>query len=486
MSGIFGAFVQKDCAPEEDCIKTVYYGTDYHSHLGTEIGGLAFFDDREILYDIKSISLHPFRPQLFNFKERVKKSLKTRMGIGVISDYEPQPKYINSRLGEYAIVHVGKINNLEHLVEEAHKKDVHFSEISGGKVNPTEVVASLVNQGKDFIDGIEIMQNSIEGSSSLMLLTKEGIYVARDKYGRTSLTIAKRKDGSTAVASETCSFPNLGFGAEGYHYLGPGEIGIITEEGYRQMKKPEDKMQICTFLYIYYGFPASYYEGINVETTRNKFGEVLARKDKEAGLKLDFVAGIPDSGTGSAIGYMNEIGLPYRRPYVKYSATWPRSFMPREQEDREFVAKMKLIPIIDLIKGHKILFNEDSIVRGTQLQKKITDLFNYGAEEVHMRPSCSPLMYICKYLNFSRSKSLFDLAARKAMRKVEGREDFEISPFLDEDSEKHEKMVDVIRGDLGLTSLKYPKFKDMISAIGLPGERLCSGCWRESGSCNKS
>lgn len=482
MSGIFGEVSENS----EKCVEDVFYGTDYHSHLGTEIGGLAFCDDEEIMYDIKSISLHPFRPQLSNFKEKVEKKqgLKVRMGIGVISDYEPQPKYINSRLGDYAIVHVGKINNLEQLIGEAHKKDKHFSEISGGKVNPTEVVASLINQGRDFVDGIEIMQNSIKGSSSLMLLTKDGIYVARDKYGRTPIVTAKRADGATAATSETCAFPNLGFGTKEYNYLGPGEIGIITEQGYKQIKKPGDISQVCTFLWIYYGFPASYYEGINAEITRNKLGEILAKKDKGTGLKLDFVSGIPDSGIGSAIGYMNESGLPYKRPYVKYGLTWPRSFMPQEQEDRNLVAKMKLIPIIDLIKGYKILFTEDSIVRGTQLQKKIHELFHdYGAEEVHMRPSCSPLMYTCQNLNFSRSKSLFELAARKAMRGVEGREGFDIAPYLDENSKKHEKMVDFIRGDLGLTSLKYPKFNDMVSAIGLPKEKLCSGCWKECSSC---
>lgn len=463
MSGIFGIVSKKDC------ICDTFYGTDYNSHLGTKFGGMAVFDGKEIQHDIKKISLYPFRPQLSNFKENV----NGNMAIGIISDYEPQPLIINSHLGEYAIVHVGKVNNLELLVQKAHKKKIHFSE-SSEKINPTELVAALINQGKDFVDGIEIMQNSIEGSSSVMLLTKEGIYLARDKYGRTPI-ITGKKDGATAATLETCAFPNTGFKID--QYLGPGEVGIITSEGYEQLKKPGDILQICAFLFIYYGHPPSNYEKINVQITRNKCGAIHAKGDKEdKKLKIDYVAGIPDSGTPHAIGYANESRLPYNTPYIKYF-TWQKSFMPTEQEDRDLVADMKLIPIEELIRGFRILFNEDSIVRGTQLKKKIRELYDYGAEEVHMRPACPPLTEICNYLNFSISRSVFDLAARRAIRKIEGKEDYDIFEYLDEKSEKYEKMVDVIRMDLGLKTLKYQKLNDMVSAIDLEKEKLCTTCW---------
>ncbi len=484
MSGIFGVVA------DGNCIKDVFYGTDYHSHLGTKYGGLAYFDGKEIKSDIKHISLHPFRPQLSGFI----KDVKTSMAIGIISDYEPQPLYIESRLGNYAIVHVGKVNNLDKLVEEGYKRGVHFSaEKVEGKPNPTEVVASLINQGKDYIDGIEIMQNSIEGSSSLMLLKEdEGIIVARDKYGRTPITISKREatdeyPAAIAATLETCAFPTLGFGTKDYNYLGPGEIGIINKKNYEQLRKSGSILQICDFLWIYYGFPASSYEGVNAELARYRFGKLLAEGDKEdlekGILEVDYVTGIPDSGTASGLGYSHESGLPFKRPYVKYNPTWARSFMPQEQESRDLVAKMKLIPIEELIENQRILSTEDSIVRGTQLKKKIYELFHdYNAKEVHMRPSCPPLIFTCQHLNFSRSKHLFELAAREGMRKVEGREDFDIAPYLDEDSDKYRKMIDTIKGDFGLTGLKYPRYsgKGMVSAIGLPEEKLCSGCWKES------
>jgi len=367
------------------------------------------------------------------------------------------------------------VSNLEQLVKEAHKRKKHFARSLEG-INPTEVVASLINQGKDFVDGIEIMQNNVKGSSSIMLLTRDGIYLARDKFGRTPI-ITGKKNRAIAATLETCAFPNLGFKIE--KYLGPGEIGILTQRGYEQLKAPEDVLQICPFLWIYFGFPTSYYEGINVETTRYNLGKLLAQRDEKDGLKIDFISGIPDSGIGSAIGYMNESKIPYKRSYAKYTPSWQRSFMLQDQKDRGLIAKYKLIPNEDLIRGFSILFTEDSIVRGTQLKEKIEELFFYGAKEVHMRPSCSPLTYTCDFLNFSRSKSIFDLAARKAMRKVEGKEEFDVAPYLNENSKKYTKMIDVIRGDLGLTSLKYPGFDDMVSTIGLPKEKLCFGCWRE-------
>jgi amidophosphoribosyltransferase len=469
MSGIFGI------ASERDCVEDLFYGVDYHSHLGTKYGGMAVFDRGNIQHDIKRISLHPFRPQFSDFIQ----GLEGSMGIGVISDDEPQPLQINSHLGDYAIVHVGKLSNLEQLVEKLREENKHFT-MGSGEINPTEVIAILINQGRNFLDGIEIMQDSIEGSSSLMLLTKEGIYLARDKYGRTPITTGRR-EGATAATMESCAFPNLGFEIDSY--LGPGEIGIINEQGYDRLKKPEDVLQICSFFYIYFGFPASLYEGINTETTRYKLGEILGSRDNDGDLELDFVAGIPDSGIGSGLGYAAARGLPFKRPFVKYTPTQQRSFMPQEQEVREMVAKYKLIPIRELIEGQRIGSTEDSIVRGTQLQKKIREFFEYGAREVHMRPSCPPLTYTCNFLNFSRSRSVFDLAARKAMRKVEGTDDFDVEPYLDEDSERHERMVDSIRGDLGLTSLRYQRMNDMVSAIGLPKGKLCLGCWRECSSC---
>jgi len=488
MSGIFGI------VSDENCVDDLYYGTDYHSHLGTKNAGMAVFDGKEFKYDIKGISSQAFRPQLHEFKRHV----RANSGIGVISDYEPQPLLIHSKLGDFAIVHVGKIRNVEEIVESAHNKNSHFSEMSSGKINPTEVVSSLIGKGKNYADGIEIMQNSIEGSSSIMILTKDGIYLSRDKFGRTPIVTGK-KNGATAATLETCAFQNNGFKIE--RYLGPGEIGIITNKGYEQIKKPNENLQICSFLWIYYGFPASNYEGINSEITRNKFGAVLARQDKkdiESGkLKIDFVAGIPDSGIGSGLGYAQEAKLPYLRPYAKYTPTWQRSFMPQEQEARDLVAEMKLVLIPEIIDGKSILYTEDSIVRATQLMKKVKELIDNGAREVHMRPSCPPLTHGCSYLNFSMSKNIFDLAAVRAITDIEGidRGDIKrwntfnknggIDIYLDENSEKYESMVGGIKSGLGLTSLRYPRLDDMVSAIGLPKEKLCLGCWRDCGSCNK-
>lgn len=464
MGGIFGV------VSKENCFDDLFYGTDYHSHLGTKNAGLAVFNGKGIQSEIHSISSDPFRPQFIGCKE----IMKGNMGIGVISDYEPQPLIINSYLGTYGIVHVSAVRNLEKLVEEALKRGVHFSEMSGSEVNPTELIAALINQGNSFVDGIEIMQNSIQGSSSLMLLTKEGIYLARDKSGRTPIVVGK-KNGSTAATFETCAFPNLDFKIE--KYLGPGEIGIVTESGYEQLKKPGDALQMCSFLFIYYGFPASSYEGINVETTRYRCGAIHAERDMEKGIEIDFVAGIPDSGTSHALGYAERMQIPYKRPCVKYTPTWQRSFMPPEQETRDIIADMKLIPIEELIRGFKIVFNEDSIVRGTQLRKKVRELFDYGANEVHMRPACPPLTQTCKFLNFSRSRSELDLAAKRAVRKIEGKDSFDIAPYLDENSTRYEEMVDIIRDELGLTSLIYQKPGDMVKAVGLPKEKLCLYCW---------
>jgi len=407
--------------------------------------------------------------------------MKGDKGIGVISDYEEQPLISKSHLGEYAIVHVGRVNNLEELTEDFIQRGNSFSEVSpeGSRVNPIELIASLINRQKNYVEGIEFMQEQIEGSSSIMLLTKEGIYLARDKLGRTPLVIGKReKDGAYAMASETCAFPNLNIDDEGMgfrveKYLGPGEIVRIDGGGCEQLKKPGKDMQICSFLWVYYGYPASRYEGKTVETVRYKCGATLARADDT---EIDVVAGVPDSGTGHAIGFANEKGIPFMRPYIKYTPTWPRSFMPQDKKTRNLVGRMKLIPIQDLIKGKKLLFCEDSVVRGTQLQNTVKRLYEYGAEEVHMRPACPPLVYGCKFLNFSRSESELDLVARKSIEELEGK-DAEVSKYVDENSENHRKMVDRIRLRLSLTTLKYQKLDDLISAIGLPKEKLCTYCW---------
>lgn len=470
MSGIFGV------VSEKNCVEDVFYGTDYHSHLGTERGGMAVFDGSNFKREIHDISKHPFRSRLENFARAV----KGRMGIGVISDYEEQPLIINSHLGNYAIIHVGKVRNLNQLVDKAHrKKSTYFSPRDDGSINPTQLIASLISEERSFVDGIEKMWSEIEGSSSLMLLTGEGIYVARDKYGRTPIVVGRKMNSeieAMAGTLETTAFPNLGFKIE--RFLGAGEIGIISEKDYEQLKPGSEHMQICSFLWIYFGYPASRYEEINVECMRYRCGEIHGERDEREGLKLDLVAGIPDSGTGHAIGYANKRKIPYGRPFVKYTPTWPRSFMPQEQNVRDIVAKMKLIPIPELIEGKRLLFCEDSIVRGTQLKDTIQRLWDAGAKEIHMRPACPPLTYACQFLNFSRSKTDWELAARKAIERIEKRNDVDIAPYLDENSEKYKKMVEEVRMDLRLTTLRYQRLEDLVKAIGLPRERLCLGCWR--------
>jgi amidophosphoribosyltransferase len=348
-------------------------------------------------------------------------------------------------------------------------------------VNPTELVATLINQEATFVDGIQKAQELIEGSCSLLLLTDGCVYAARDKLGRTPIALAS-KDGAWAAASETSSFPNLGY--EVVRHLGPGEIARFTADGEEQLKAPGDRMQICAFLWVYYGYPSSTYEDINTEIVRNRCGAALARRDKGE-LKIDMVAGIPDSGTGHGIGYAHESGVPYRRPYTKYTPTWPRSFMPQVQATRDLVARMKLIPILELIKGSRILFCEDSIVRGTQLRDAIQRFYKYGAKEIHMRPACPPLAYGCKFLNFSRSKSVMDLAARWAIRDIECKETDDPAEYANEKSDKYEAMVDKIRESLALTTLKYQYLDDLVTAIGLPKENLCTYCWDGCEGCGK-
>jgi amidophosphoribosyltransferase len=416
---------------------------------------------------IHDITNAPFRSKFEHDLQR----LSGRSGIGVISDYEDQPLLIGSHLGSYALVTVGVVRNAEALIRRAYTKGAHFSEMTGNEVNATELIAMLINEGRSFEEGIQLAQEAIEGSCSMLVLTAEGIYAARDRLGRTPVIIG-RKAGSWAATMETCAFPNLDFEVD--RYLGPGEIVLMTPDGVEQRQKPGGRLQICSFLWVYYGYPASSYEGINVEEVRNRCGAALAQNDT---VKVDMVAGIPDSGVSHALGYANAAGIPYRRPYVKYTPTWPRSFMPQDQTIRELVARMKLIPIRELIKGKKILFCDDSIVRGTQLRDQVQRLHAAGASEVHMRPACPPLVYGCKYLNFSRSTSEMDLAARRAIKELGGQEGAALKEFTRAGTECYCAMVDRIGKKLGLTSLRYQKLEDLVQAIGLPKEKLCTYCW---------
>ncbi len=461
MGGLFAA------ACEDDCVGDLFYGTDYHSHLGTRRGGMAVANGTGYTRFIHDITNAQFRSKFEDDLPR----MHGRRGIGVISDTEDQPLIIGSHLGTYAIVTVGRIANAADLAAEAcGRRRIHFSEMSGGEINSTELAATLINQESSFVDGIRNLQAAIDGSCSLLLLTAEGIYAARDRYGRTPLVLG-RKPGGWAVTMETCALPNLGY--EVHRDLGPGEIVRITEDGVERLSPPGRAMQICAFLWVYYGYPASSYEGINVEAARYRCGAALARRDR---VEVDFVAGIPDSGIGHAIGYANQARVPHMRPFVKYTPTWPRSFMPQDQQVRDLVAGMKLIPIREIIAGRRMLFCEDSIVRGTQLRKTISSLFAAGAREVHMRAACPPLIHGCRFLNFSRSRSELDLAARKAISELGGRE-ADLSGYADHDDPRYREMVECIRSRLGLTSLAYQRLDDLIEAIGLPREKLCTWCW---------
>jgi amidophosphoribosyltransferase len=462
MGGFFGVASKKDCVP------TLFYGTDYHSHLGTKRGGLTTLSDGSFIRFIHDITNSPFRSK---FEVDIAR-MSGNMGIGIISDYEDQPLIIGSHLGRYSIVTVGVIKNAEEIAKKAFKKSgVHFSEMTGNEINPTELVATLIDQEDSFEAGIKNAQEQIEGSCSILLLTKEGLYASRDRLGRTPVIIGKSDDGY-AVTMETCALPNLGFNVE--KELGPGETVLITAEGIEQKTAPGEKMQMCTFLWIYYGYPASSYEGINVEASRYKCGAALAENDD---VEVDIVAGIPDSGTAHAIGYAAKANVRYSRPFVKYTPTWPRSFMPQQQNIRDLVAKMKLIPIKELIRGKRIMFCDDSIVRGTQLRDTLGRVYDYGAKEIHMRPACPTLIYGCKFLNFSRSRSEMDLAGRKAIQELEGDNVANIEEYADPDSDKCQAMVKNIGDKMGVTSLKFQRLDDMIRAIGMPKEKLCTYCW---------
>lgn len=462
MGGFFGL------ATKGDVISDLYYGTDYHTHLGTKRGGMAVVQREGFVRVIHNIENDQFRAKFEKDLGRLHGSL----GIGVISDTDDQPILIRSHLGDYAIVTVGAIKNADALMRVALRaRRLHFTEVSSGEINPTELAAALINQEDSFEAGIQFLQNAIEGSCSLLLLTEKGIYAARDRYGRTPVVIG-RKAGAFAVTLETCAFPNLGYEVE--RYLGPGEVVFITPDGVEQRKQPGDTLQICGFLWVYYGYPASSYEGINVEWVRNRCGAFLARRHP---VEIDFVAGIPDSGVGHGLGYAAEAKVPFKRPFVKYTPTWARSFMPQNQEVRDLVARMKLIPIREIIQGKKFVFCEDSIVRGTQLKDTIQRLYDVGALEVHMRPACPPLIYACKFLNFSISRSVWDLAARRAIRELEGEDIEDVSAYTRHDTPQFAAMEERIRRRLNLTTLKYQQMEDLISAIGLPKEMVCTYCW---------
>jgi len=462
MGGFFGV------ASRDDCVADLFYGTDYHSHLGTARGGMVVRNRDGFKRNIHDITNTPFRTK---FEVDIPK-YHGAAGIGVISDHEDQPLLIASRHGSYAIVTVGRVINVQKLAKAAlNGNGTHFSEFKRNEYNQTEVVASLIDQQDTLVEGLQSVQEQVEGSCSILVLTDHGIYAARDRLGRTPVAVG-RKDGSTAVTLETCALPNLGFELD--RELGPAEIVRITAEGAERLSPPGERMEICSFLWIYYGYPASEYEGINVEAARNRCGAALARADN---VEVDLVAGIPDSGIGHAIGYASEAGVPYRRPFVKYTPTWPRSFMPQDQRVRDLVARMKLIPIREHIQGKRLLLCEDSIVRGTQLKDVIRRIFDLGAREVHMRPACPPLVCGCKFLNFSRSRSEMDLAGRRAIAEIGGDAGREMAAYTDAGTREYAAMVESIRSRLHLTTLRYQTLPDMIGAIGLPREKLCTYCW---------
>ncbi len=469
MGGFFGA------ALKEDCVFDLFYGTDYHSHLGTRRAGLTVYDKKKG-FDraIHNIENSYFRPK---FSGDIQK-MTGCSGIGSISDFEPQPLIVRSHHGTYSITTVGKINNVAELEKMLFSDThAHFLEMSGGELNPTELTAALINQKETITEGIRFAQEKIRGSMSILILTEKGIYAARDRYGRTPVVIGKKKEGR-CVCFEAFSFLNLGYVEE--HELGPGETVFITPDGYETMSGPEDRLKICTFLWIYYGYPPSSYEGLSVEDVRYRCGAALAKRDKERGIHPDLAAGVPDSGVAHAIGYSNGSGIPYARPFVKYTPTWPRSFMPVNQDKRDLIARMKLIPVKKLIEGKSLLLIDDSIVRGTQLRETTEYLFNSGAKEVHIRPACPPLVFGCKYLNFSRSDSEMELITRRVIEELEGSGDPSpevLEAYTDPDSEKYAQMLESIRKKLKFTSLHYHRLDDMTEAVGLDGCSLCTYCW---------
>lgn len=464
MSGFFGV------ASRESCVLDLFFGVDYHSHLGTRRGGMCVHGDKGFRRAIHNIENTPFRTKFDKDLEKFSGNL----GIGCISDNEAQPLLMQSHLGSFAITTVGRINNLGALRDECFAKGMsHFLEMSTGEINPTELVAALINQKEDIVEGIKYVQEVVEGSMSLLLLTSQGIYAARDKVGRTPVIIGEKDEGYCATF-ESSAFLNMGY----HHYrdLGPGEIIFMSPTKIEVKQKPFDKMKICSFLWVYYGYPTSTYENINVECMRNRCGEILSRRDETV---ADSVAGVPDSGIAHAIGYSNATGIPYERPFIKYTPTWPRSFMPTSQGQRNVIAKMKLIPVQQKIKDKKLLLIDDSIVRGTQLGETTEFLYESGAKEVHVRPACPPIMFGCKYLNFSRSSSEMDLVTRRVIQKLEGDNVSQetLKEYANPDSDKYKAMCDEIRKRSNFTSLRYHRLDDMIESIGLDKCKLCTYCW---------
>lgn len=465
MGGFFGV------ASKDDCLFDLFFGTDYHSHLGTRRAGMAVYGEDGFDRAIHNIENAPFRTKF----DKDMQKMKGKYGIGCISDFEPQPLIVRSHHGTYAITTVSKINNAQEIVDNIFSNNnTHFLEMSGGDINPTELVAAIINQKENIIDGIRYALELVEGSLTLMLLTPKGIYAARDKYGRTPLVIGNKED-AYCLAMESFSFQNLG-----YHplkELGAGEIVVVNEEGIKTLMAPGSKMKICTFLWVYYGYPSSTYEGVSVEQMRYNCGKNMAKRDN---VKPDIVAGVPDSGTAHAVGYANESGIPFSRPFIKYTPTWPRSFMPTVQSKRDMIAKMKMLAVHDLIQDKSILLIDDSIVRGTQLRETTEFLYESGAREVHIRPACPPLVYGCKFLNFSRSSSEMDLITRRVIARLEGTEDVPeevLQLYTDPETEQYEKMIEEIRKELNFTSLRFNRLDDMLEAVGIPKENLCTYCW---------
>ncbi|MBP5618836.1 MAG: amidophosphoribosyltransferase [Bacteroidaceae bacterium] len=462
MGGFFGTVSQQPCAAD------LFYGTDYQSHLGTRRGGMATYSSENGFFR----SIHNLESTYFRtrFESEIEK-FQGNSGIGVISDTDAQPMLMNSHLGRFALVTVAKINNMEELAQQLLSENMHLSEFSSGRINPTELVALLIIKGKDFVSGIENVYHNIKGSCSMLLLTEDGIIAARDSWGRTPIVVG-RKQGAMAVTSESTAFPNLEY--ETCHFVGPGEIIRITSDSMEQLRKPNKRMQVCSFLWVYYGFPTSNYEGKNVEVVRNECGRVMGREDKT---EVDCACGIPDSGIGMAVGYAEGHGVPYMRAISKYTPTWPRSFMPFNQDMRRLVAKMKLIANKDILLDKRVLFCDDSIVRGTQLRDNTKALHDLGAKEVHMRIACPPLVYGCPFINFSASKSELELVTRRIIQDFEGENPQNISAYTVTDSPEYTRMVEEIARRLNLDSLKFSKLETLVSAIGLPKCQICTHCF---------
>lgn len=465
MGGIFGVAAKRSCVPE------LFYGVDYHSHLGTRRGGMAVWGEQGFQRAIHNIENSPFRTKF----ERDVEEMDGWLGIGCISDYEPQPLLVQSHLGSFAITTVGKINNMEELLAQVYEDgNTHFQEMSGGQVNATELVAALICKKESIVEGIRYVQERVDGSMTLLLMTKDGLYAARDRMGRTPLMIGKKED-AFCVSFESFAYINLGY--TDYRELGPAEIDFITPDEVKVVGEPGKEMRICSFLWVYYGYPTSSYEGVNVEEMRYRCGSMLAKRDC-GHVEPDIVAGVPDSGIAHAIGYANESKVPFARPFIKYTPTWPRSFMPTHQSQRNLIARMKLIPVKALIDQKKLLLIDDSIVRGTQLRETTEFLYQSGAKEVHVRPACPPLLYGCKYLNFSRSKSEMDLITRRVIRDREGDVSKEVlDDYANPCSRRYEEMLEAIRKEQNFTTLRYHRLDDLEESIGISPCRLCTYCF---------